>query len=228
MNWAAIKWAIARKIRPGSRKWVFVALCSHVNGEGKAWPSISKLQEETGLQRETICDALDHLESAKQIKDTRERKGVTHKTKVYRIVRIPPETVGKRQPLNSWQNGYKQLAKQPKQSAFHLENISEYITNKASATPAGFKKPAPPLPKSKSAREHPKWPEFVSYCKSQKANPGTNGHLHDGIPTKNGFRTWLGKQAFQRRATDEEWKRMAEEVRKQMAEFREQMKPKAQ
>jgi hypothetical protein len=48
------------------------------------------------------------------------------------------------------------------------------------------------------ARDHVKWPEFVAYCESQKGKRGKDRrHVHDGIPTENGFWKWLLGQAPQ-------------------------------
>lgn len=45
-----------------------------------------------------------------------------------------------------------------------------------------------------SAREHIKWPEYATWCGSQKGKPAKDGRVHDGMPTEKGFRKWMRGQ----------------------------------
>jgi hypothetical protein len=44
---------------------------------------------------------------------------------------------------------------------------------------------------SQPARDHGKWPEYATYCGSQKGKQGKDGRVHDGMPTEKGFWKWM-------------------------------------
>ena len=47
-------------------------------------------------------------------------------------------------------------------------------------------------PAAQPARDHIKWPEFVAWCESQKGKRAKDRiHVHDGVPTEDGFWKWL-------------------------------------
>lgn len=55
-------WRIAAEARlPTSQRLVFLAVASHVNQKGWAWPSIARIARMTGLSRRTVLDALKAL-----------------------------------------------------------------------------------------------------------------------------------------------------------------------
>jgi hypothetical protein len=47
-------------------------------------------------------------------------------------------------------------------------------------------------PATQPARDHIKWPEFVAWCEHQKGKRAKDRiHVHDGVPTEDGFWKWL-------------------------------------
>lgn len=66
MSIEARNWAWALDVPP-SRKLVALALAEHANNHRECWPSISRLEQFTGLARSTVADALADLESRRLI-----------------------------------------------------------------------------------------------------------------------------------------------------------------
>lgn len=87
MSFQAFAWAVT--VHPGSaaEKLVLLGLADRHNTEHNyAYPSTAWLTEFSGLDRKTVITALDRLEAAKLIRDTRLRVGKTKQIKVYSLV----------------------------------------------------------------------------------------------------------------------------------------------
>lgn len=62
MSWTAIKMAFQADTGPGAAaKLVLVAIAYRVNGDGRAWPSITTIIEDTGLSRRAVYRAVRQL-----------------------------------------------------------------------------------------------------------------------------------------------------------------------
>ncbi len=92
MSIFAIQWAFSRQIKPGTTKFVLVAMADHANENGVTFPSIASLCKKTSLNRKTVINALARLSNAGIILDTGMRKGRTNQVIVYRLIMAENET----------------------------------------------------------------------------------------------------------------------------------------
>jgi hypothetical protein len=137
--------------------------------------------------------------------------------KVYRLPRITYERAGKSHPFkndeseakagdkrgvslgNSAPNNEVMNNEQPHQRASD-ESITlgtstpSVSSNKGSSGSSNFTERKHHHHQSQSARKHIKWPEYATWCESQKGKLAKGGRVHDGRPTEKGFSTWLSGQ----------------------------------
>jgi pyocin large subunit-like protein len=133
MSMHALRWAYPQKIKPSSRKSVFLNLAYHYNDDlNQAWPSVALICEETSLDRDTVILALDDLEAQKRIEDTGQRKGLTRSVKVYRFVGF---VVSSRENGTAKQSEFsgKQSGFFPRQSEVSPENTQNQQRNGGSS-----------------------------------------------------------------------------------------------
>lgn len=96
MSLDALSWGFAQQIAKNSRasqaacKLVLLSLCDRANEAFECFPSITRLEYDTQLNRKTINAALAHLREAGLIVDTGLRRGRTQKVIVYRLVGPTP------------------------------------------------------------------------------------------------------------------------------------------
>ena len=84
MSSEARQWAFDRDIKPSSVKFVLVAL-GDIAQSDEVWPSIAALVQKTAQDRKTVMSALDKLEAAGYLADTKKRTGSTGQIKVYKF-----------------------------------------------------------------------------------------------------------------------------------------------
>jgi hypothetical protein len=84
MSSEARQWAFDRDIKPSSVKFVLVAL-GDIAQSDEVWPSIAALVQKTAQDRKTVMAALDKLEAAGYLTDTKKRTGSTGQIKVYKF-----------------------------------------------------------------------------------------------------------------------------------------------
>jgi len=84
-------WRIAIEARlPTSQRLVFLAVASHVNQKGWAWPSVARIARMTGLSRRTVLEALKALSPSYLQPDIKPGpKGTTR----YRVATLHPKSV---------------------------------------------------------------------------------------------------------------------------------------
>lgn len=94
MSRKATDWAWRFQASSPSIKLVLLALADRADDAGECYPSVERLEVDTGLNRKTIIKATRELEIAGAVIDTRKRKGATQRVKVYRLT-TDTETVPK-------------------------------------------------------------------------------------------------------------------------------------
>lgn len=94
MSLDATIWAWKQRIKKNKHasrsavKIVLVSLADRASEDHTCFPSISRLELDTELNRKTILAAIRHLAEIGLIADTGERKGRTKQVKVYRLVGV--------------------------------------------------------------------------------------------------------------------------------------------
>lgn len=94
MSLDATIWAWKQRIKKNKHasrsavKIVLVSLADRASEDHTCFPSISRLELDTELNRKTILAAIRHLAEVGLIADTGERKGRTKQVKVYRLVGV--------------------------------------------------------------------------------------------------------------------------------------------
>lgn len=94
MSLDATIWAWKQRIKKNPHasrsavKIVLVSLADRASEDHTCFPSISRLELDTELNRKTILAAIRHLAEVGLITDTGERKGRTKQVKVYRLVGV--------------------------------------------------------------------------------------------------------------------------------------------
>ena len=89
-NWA---WRIRQKQKKGGslkglKKLVLLSLADRAGEDHCAYPSMSRLVEDTEMDRKTVLKIIDELIEDGLILDTGERKGRTKQVKVYRLIGV--------------------------------------------------------------------------------------------------------------------------------------------
>jgi hypothetical protein len=96
MSIQATGWVRQTKIRPPSDKFILFVLADYCNSFGLAYPSATRLADDTGYDRKTVFAALKRLRDKKLIVDTGKRVGKTQQVVVYKLpwADIDPEGKG--------------------------------------------------------------------------------------------------------------------------------------
>lgn len=86
-GWSSVpNWVIRSEKLHGTEKWVYITLLNRANANGECWPSLSTLQKEVGVSKNTILKSLKSLESKGLIDRVRRRSdGVEFASNLYRI-----------------------------------------------------------------------------------------------------------------------------------------------
>jgi hypothetical protein len=101
VSWVALAWASQQRLHRASDKLILLAFADRHNDEtGFAYPSIKWLEEFSSLNRKTVIQCIDRLETAGILIDSGRRVGATRQVKVY-CLQVGEITVPKRGPLNS-------------------------------------------------------------------------------------------------------------------------------
>lgn len=85
MTTDALFWSLKQRIGRPAENLTLIHLADRADNDDESFPSIMYIEKRTGMNRKTIINALDNLESKGYIKDTGRRKGSTCKVKVYRL-----------------------------------------------------------------------------------------------------------------------------------------------
>lgn len=93
MSIDATRWAWTRRgLRPAA-KLVLLALADRAGADDCAYPSRTTIQQDTCLDRKSVAAAINALLSRGFIEDSGERKGVTKRVVVYKMVGVEHRTV---------------------------------------------------------------------------------------------------------------------------------------
>ena len=138
-NWA---WRVRQKQKKGGslkplKKLVLLSLADRAGEDHCAYPSMSRLVEDTEMDRKTVLKIIDELIEDGIIVDTGERKGRTKQVKVYRLLGVTGrETVpvlahfnAENDQLKSPNNGTVPTMEQSQQSAERVPTIPLKGTN---------------------------------------------------------------------------------------------------
>jgi hypothetical protein len=98
-------WAWNQPIKPASMKLTLLAMADRTNEEHECWPSYTRLEKDTGLNKKTIMKNIHLLVDQGLIEDTGKRKGSTGQVKVFKF------TFKDTQKRNSTKNGH--VTKEP-------------------------------------------------------------------------------------------------------------------
>lgn len=105
MSLSATRWAWQTSNLDPPAKLVLLALADRANNQGKAWPSMTTIQKNTGLDQRTVRKAIMRLQQRKLIIDTGERTGKTARVVVYQMpFQKEPGNGGKNAHINGGKN----------------------------------------------------------------------------------------------------------------------------
>ncbi|EGR0073173.1 ATPase [Vibrio cholerae] len=116
MSRAANDWAWSLDIKPASLKLLLLAMADRADEDHCCFPSIPRLEKDTGLNRKTILSGIKKLVECGVLKDTGEKRGRTMRVIVYKLVGV--------------ETGIKKLdARTVKAAPVEMEPISEQYPN---------------------------------------------------------------------------------------------------
>ena len=76
MSFQAMAWAVGQKL-PSKDKFVLVMMANYADEDGKCWPSLNRLADDTSMSRSTVQLAIKGLEAAGMLRiERREQDGV--------------------------------------------------------------------------------------------------------------------------------------------------------
>ena len=89
-NWA---WKLQLNEKPGGsrkplKRLLLLSLADRAGEDHCCYPSMARLEKDTGLERKTVLKIIAELLEEGLIEDTGERKGITKRVKVYRLLGI--------------------------------------------------------------------------------------------------------------------------------------------
>ena len=87
MSLDATKWAWSQQIKP-TEKLLLLSLADRSGNDNTCFPSIERLNKDTGLNRKTIISNLENLRVKELIEDTGERVGRTRSVKKYKLIGV--------------------------------------------------------------------------------------------------------------------------------------------
>ena len=117
MSRAANDWAWSLDIKPASLKLLLLAMADRADEDHCCFPSIPRLEKDTGLNRKTILSGIKKLVECGVLKDTGEKRGRTMRVIVYKLVGV--------------ETGIKKLdARTVKTAPVEMEPISEQYQNR--------------------------------------------------------------------------------------------------
>ncbi|ENU80160.1 hypothetical protein F975_01914 [Acinetobacter sp. ANC 3789] len=139
-NWA---WRIKFADRKGGslkplKKLVLLSLADRAGEDHTCYPSMQRLEQDTGLDRKTILKIISELLEDNLIQDTGERKGVTKRVKVYKLLGVtgretvpttepfnrqkPPETVPTMEQSQQWNDSNNGMLNSPNSGTLNSPN----------------------------------------------------------------------------------------------------------
>lgn len=74
MSFQAMAWAVSHKL-PSKEKFVLVMMANYADEDGKCWPSLNRLADDTSMSRSTIQLAIKGLEAAGMLRIEQQNQG---------------------------------------------------------------------------------------------------------------------------------------------------------
>jgi hypothetical protein len=115
MSIDATRWAWEQKIKP-SCKLVLLSLADRAGEQHECYPSITRLCDDTGLDRKTVIKSLNALCDSGLIRDTGKRKGITNQIPVYHLLGV----ISRHQPDDLPQKNDTETGTVPKPEQFRF------------------------------------------------------------------------------------------------------------
>jgi hypothetical protein len=220
INFRALQWAVAQRNLPAPARHILLIFAIHADERGYTWPGVDRIASISGQDPGTVRKGIEEILGKRRIFRTKKRRGATGQVKVYRLPRITYERGGKSNPFENDESEGKARDKRgislgnsapnngimKKEQEHHHQASDELMTLGTSVPLISSNEGSTSDPSESSifveghhhqnhlAREHIKWPEFATWCGSQKGKPAKESRVHDGIPTEKGFRKWMRGQ----------------------------------
>jgi len=91
VSFQAMTWALKQKLPTPHERWILVAIANYANEEFEAWPSKSRIADDTGYSQSTICKYLASLEEAGIIEIVERFVDGAQTTSTIRLLASPPD-----------------------------------------------------------------------------------------------------------------------------------------
>lgn len=198
MSRIANDWVWKQNIKPATHKLILLAMADRADEYHCCYPSIARLERDTGLDRKTIQKGISNMIACGLLADTGKRVGTTNKVRVLRM-NIPSESSQNRDSLpadNNPKNGnVPKNGNNPKNGTLNDPNFGTLNDPKNGMQNHPIEPPNEPLPPSGvSARataddDQPKFSE-------PPAKPKRKQPLPDDFAVTDAMRAWFAEQGF--------------------------------
>ena len=204
MSRIANDWVWKQNIKPATHKLILLAMADRADEYHCCYPSIARLERDTGLDRKTIQKGISNMIACGLLSDTGKRVGSTNKVRVLRM-NIGEEQSQKRDDLqadNHPKNGnVPKNGNNPKNGTLNDPNFGTLNDPKNGMQNHPIEPPNEPLPPSGvSARataddDQPKFsdppPEPPPHARPKRKQP-----LPDDFAVTDTMRAWFAAQGF--------------------------------
>lgn len=203
MSRIANDWVWKQNIKPATHKLILLAMADRADEYHCCYPSIARLERDTGLDRKTIQKGISNMIACGLLSDTGKRVGTTNKVRVLRM-NIPSESSQNRDSLpadNNPKNGnVPKNGNNPKNGTLNDPNFGTLNDPKNGMQNHPIEPPNEPLPPSgvsarATAAPSPEFPdpppEPPPHAKPKRKQP-----LPDDFAVTDAMRAWFAEQGF--------------------------------
>ena len=203
MSRIANDWVWKQNIKPATHKLILLAMADRADEYHCCYPSIARLERDTGLDRKTIQKGISNMIACGLLSDTGKRVGTTNKVRVLRM-NIPSESSQNRDSLpadNNPKNGnVPKNGNNPKNGTLNDPNFGTLNDPKNGMQNHPIEPPNEPLPPSgvsarATAAPSPEFPdpppEPPPHAKPKRKQP-----LPDDFAVTDTMRAWFAAQGF--------------------------------
>lgn len=204
MSRVANDWVWKQNIKPATHKLILLAMADRADEYHCCYPSIARLERDTGLDRKTIQKGISNMIACGLLSDTGKRVGSTNKVRVLRM-NIGEEQSQKRDALqadNHPKNGnVPKNGNNPKNGTLNDPNFGTLNDPKNGMQNHPIEPPNEPLPTSwvsaraTAADAQPEFPDPPPEP-SPHAKPKRKQPLPDDFAVTDAMRAWFAAQGF--------------------------------
>lgn len=203
MSRIANDWVWKQNIKPATHKLILLAMADRADEYHCCYPSIARLERDTGLDRKTIQKGISNMIACGLLSDTGKRVGSTNKVRVLRM-NIGEEQSQKRDDLqadNHPKNGnVPKNGNNPKNGTLNDPNFGTLNDPKNGMQNHPIEPPNEPLPPSgvsarATAAPSPEFPEPPPEPPPH-AKPKRKQPLPDDFAVTDAMRAWFAEQGF--------------------------------